>query len=192
MLRLVTVALSAPPEFQAFNPETTDPRDLATWCSESEPIARVLGLSSPDTKIFQAFQAIYVISPEDVPVAKVGVAVDPLQRLAQLQGGYWGKLYIRSLFWCSTDAFQLERAVLRKLNEFDARLVGEWGAIEAEDMAMLVAKCVGETKSLVASSDIFLESWVHRGAFEAAKSLMYLRPKQVERRRASAKMPRPA
>lgn len=178
--------LPAPPPLKVFSHEGNSAQDIAHWCSEEEYIGKVLALSNTELKVFNRFRAVYVISPEDIPVSKVGVAVDPYDRLCGLQGGNWNKLYVRSLFWCGEGAFELERAVLNKLSEFGVRLEGEWAGIEAEDMALLVAQCVKETKSQIAGSKLFLSNWVEYSALATAERYMKIRPKAMERRQAGA------
>lgn len=72
--------------------------------------------------------ALYVVSPEGEQVSKIGIAINPFDRLKYLQGGCWLKLHIKALFWFTdiSNAASLEYASLQLAKQERVRLQGEW------------------------------------------------------------------
>jgi hypothetical protein len=72
--------------------------------------------------------AVYVVGPLNPPCIKVGMATDPIARLAQLQTGNPEKLYLHRVFWTlKPDAARNLEAVAHSfLGKKSKRLVGEW------------------------------------------------------------------
>jgi hypothetical protein len=86
--------------------------------------------------------SVYIISEGDSgPPVKIGVANNPLCRIAELQTGNPRKLKLARAWNMFTrdDAFAVERAVLGQLS--DRRLSGEWLDATEMEVAALVVDC---------------------------------------------------
>lgn len=72
--------------------------------------------------------AVYVVGTLKANCVKVGMANDPIARLAQLQTGNHEKLYLHRVFWTSAPdaARDLESRSHSFLTKKTKRLVGEW------------------------------------------------------------------
>jgi hypothetical protein len=72
--------------------------------------------------------AVYVVGTLNPTCIKVGMATDPIARLAQLQTGNHEKLYLHRVFWTFKPdaARQLESCSHSFLAKKSKRLVGEW------------------------------------------------------------------
>lgn len=78
--------------------------------------------------------AVYLIAPDPEGPCKIGVATNPLSRLAALQVGYPEKLSIFGLVWFHSRLVAL-RAEAALLKHYDSwRLTGEWIGHEAWDV----------------------------------------------------------
>lgn len=72
--------------------------------------------------------AVYVVGTLNPSCVKVGMATDPVARLAQLQTGNPERLFLHRVFWMHRPAaaFELEQRAHAFLGKKSNRLVGEW------------------------------------------------------------------
>lgn len=108
--------------------------------------------------------AVYVVGDVMASVVKIGKAIDPVLRLAQLQTGHPNRLFLHRVFWMDKKAADIielsahERAALRY-----RRLQGEWFACtpneahEAIEDAIFDERCLDTYCAMTPLT-------VHRGA----------------------------
>lgn len=85
--------------------------------------------------------AVYVIGCRRTNAIKIGIAMDVIGRIAQLQTGYPFPLKLFGAFYTKRRwAETLEKACHLKLKEYDLHLHGEWFEIEPDDGVRLVLK----------------------------------------------------
>ena len=91
--------------------------------------------------------AVYVICPvKDLRPCKIGVSIDPVYRLTQLQTSHWLKLRIYNEFWLSsqTEAFAVEAAMHRFLR--DTALLGEWFGVDGPSAVEAISQTMTKIK----------------------------------------------
>lgn len=144
-------------------PETPDmsPAEVRTLCKPfnelHEMIAEATSIVNAD-KTGRYGGAIYVISDIYGHLTKIGKAMSPLDRLAQLQTGNPSKLFIHRVFWLANDGSRwLTQAALVDRIERDShrsaevryeRLEGEWFRCSPSDAHDVVYEVIGREPSV--------------------------------------------
>lgn len=89
--------------------------------------------------------AVYVIADIYGRESKIGKAVNPLLRLAQLQTGNPRKLFVHRVFWSSQElADAIERDSHRTAEMHFGRLEGEWFACTPSDAHDVIESVIGD------------------------------------------------
>lgn len=99
-----------------------------------------------DGRTRYAPMAVYVIAPDEIDVAKVGFASNPVIRLTSLQIGNWNRLTVRALLWVDAQAAVIEKLVHQAAKEMEIYLRGEWLAASPFDATELVLKAARHAK----------------------------------------------
>lgn len=138
------------------------PETIACQCLDGEinkaaaEVAELAHRNGADSKPQDV--AVYVISPEDEDVVKVGMAKRPQNRLASLQVSNWKPLTIEALFWCLNwqDAERLEFETHKAMRAAGHGARGEWFTTGPLFAAIAVATVAHSLKIKVADSAMWL------------------------------------
>lgn len=106
--------------------------------------------------------AVYLVAPEDVPVCKIGIAIDPNARLGGIQNGCWHKLSVVGLLWADVNSYQIEQTALRAAKEMGIHLRGEWIEASPREACELVLKAARYLHAPVYDSATWLNNWGFR------------------------------
>lgn len=115
---------------------------------------------------------VYVITTEDEWPIKIGIAVCPVKRVANLQTAHWKRLMVWAAGWCPTiaDARRLERKCHQSATELDLWLLGEWFALKPQkalEMVRFNATIVGvEFNETFPEGDVVAKWEGYRDAIE--------------------------
>lgn len=152
---------STPPEISSINKSELTAVRIAELCSEPQSIMDAMRVKHQEVGLYNSaiFDAVYVVAPDDLPVAKVGIARRPAKRLESLQCGSWHRLRVRALFWCFDDALGLEGEVLRQVKRLGAAMEGEWTALEHHELAKFIAVCAKKGHWLIGNSRCYVDTW---------------------------------
>lgn len=135
---------------------------------EPEGIASAVGMlraiAGRQTKRAGLEKAVYVIGVEAEPdVSKVGIAIDPITRLGNLQSAHYLKLFLHGVAFCPTrKAETLEALVLRYADQNECRLNGEWLSRKPEDTMRLVLELARDNKIPVCDGRAWFDSMVKK------------------------------
>lgn len=89
--------------------------------------------------------AVYVISADDKPYSKIGIAEHPHDRCAGLQTANWDRLHLRFNLWVWDGmARAVEQKSLSLARERGIEVRGEWVLLLPEDAFMLVLSAARE------------------------------------------------
>ena len=107
--------------------------------------------------------SLYFVSPVSHPeVTKIGIAVDPYERLRGLQCGCWDELNIFALFWFphhNTSA-SLEYAALSLARREGVRLKGEWVNLDWKEAVGLTLTADTEKVLRYTDSHGLINEWL--------------------------------
>lgn len=86
------------------------------------------------------FNCLYVVSPDDEEVSKIGIAIDPFKRLSAIQTCCWKRISLRALFWFPEEFenARLEYAALKLAKKEKVNLLGEWVDLPPDEAVGLV------------------------------------------------------
>ena len=105
----------------------------------AEIVKRCARMPEKWTMFADGVVGVYIVGPPDAPYAKIGITVNPIDRLCSLQNGCWDKLRMHYLL-CVYDeqAKAVEQAALglAKLRGLETR--NEWVGVEASRAFELV------------------------------------------------------
>jgi hypothetical protein len=140
-----------------FDRKKCSPEDIAELCCREGDIIKAssarLMCDPPAPE-----SAIYLIGPRDRSVCKIGVAMNPAKRLAELQVGCWEELHTYALFWfIEGRAYGVEKLSHRIADKMGKRLRGEWVDMDPGGAAYIVGSVIHSTMRVkVADSMMWL------------------------------------
>lgn len=77
---------------------------------------------------------VYVITTDSLYPCKIGISINPIKRLANLQTSHWRPLQISGYRWCESqaDAVKVEAKAHDILTDEGKALLGEWFDVRVE------------------------------------------------------------
>lgn len=128
-----------------------DRQPIEDACRVAAAISEERGARSED--------AVYVIGPSERSACKIGLASDPLKRLAELQTGSPERLKVFALFWSmDRQAKLLESLALRVASDMGLRIRGEWVRLVPAEAAKLVAAVASGMGASFADSAMWMRN----------------------------------
>lgn len=118
--------------------------DAMAACKEMQGIADALGLleamSDDCKKRTSGFaKAVYIISVDGDPITKIGISANPIKRHADLQATHYRELVLNAVVFCPKhNALAIEQEVLRQARANGDGLMGEWVAMDPDDVLNMV------------------------------------------------------
>lgn len=140
-----------------FDPAKCTAEDIAELCcnqAENEAAANARLLADP----IPPESVIYIIGPANGEACKIGVAMNPAKRLAELQIGCWKELKIFALFWfIEGSVYGAEKLAHRIADRMGKRLQGEWVDMDPGGAAYVVGSVIHSLRRVkVADSAMWL------------------------------------
>jgi hypothetical protein len=135
-------------------------------CRDPKGIADALGLIaaiSGDTRQTSPGlqKVLYVIGVDDDPVSKIGISLNPVQRLADLQQSHYKELFLHSVyFFPKSVAGKAESAAIADAG--DLRIRGEWIAEYPHQAAERVLSVAARKRYSVCDGASWLRSTLLR------------------------------
>lgn len=148
------------PEVETFDLSRVSPSEIANDISQPRAVAisSLLANAVNQEKDAATECAVYVVAGPDANVSKIGLAKNPLHRLAGLQGGNWAELYLAALVWFYSDAAEVERLALKRAKEQGLRLKGEWVGVNPIEASLMVARAIVACKADAAGPEMWMRN----------------------------------
>lgn len=136
-----------PPPFE--NGSEAEIQLWATALRVMQDLIAQCGVAIKETNVATNHAAVYVIGDVYAEYVKIGVAVDPIARLAQLQTGNPNKLFLHRVFWIPDveAAYLVESAAHATASDLYDRMVGEWFRCNPNEAHEVVEASIFDTLS---------------------------------------------
>lgn len=152
-----------PTEVPTYDWKKGDVSRLASLCMGQEAMLRAAKLAEVISNDV-SMRCVYVITTPELPVCKIGVCVQPLARLSQLQVGNWNRLHVAGLLWvvAKGHVLDIEKAAHKAADEMGCWLSGEWVSMTPIEAMELVVKAARHTNAGVADSERWMDGLAMR------------------------------
>jgi hypothetical protein len=108
-------------------------------------------------------RAVYVIGVDGAPHSKIGVSVDPIRRLFDLDGGHYHRLHLHGVIFCPTrKSVSIEQEVLERATLQGIRMNGEWINAQPEQVLMMALESARDGNWAICDAQTWFDNMVER------------------------------